>query len=92
VPISSQFFVYLTPGSKTERVGEIVNDENGVPMLKVYVIPKPENNKANEALIKVLSEYLGVTKANISIKRGHKSRKKLVMITGTTIMTNNLCC
>jgi uncharacterized protein (TIGR00251 family) len=72
--------IYLTPGAKKEEVGETINDENGRPMLKVFVSPRPENNFANKALVEVLAKHFRVPKSNISIKSGHKSRKKLIRI------------
>jgi uncharacterized protein YggU (UPF0235/DUF167 family) len=74
--------IYLTPGAKTEGVGETISDENGDPMLKIFVSPRPENNLANKALVEVLSKHFHVPKSNIFIKRGHKSRKKLICVVG----------
>ncbi|MFH1029737.1 MAG: DUF167 domain-containing protein [bacterium] len=40
----------------------------------------PVNGKANEALIKVLSEYFGVSKSAVVIVRGEKGREKAIEI------------
>jgi uncharacterized protein YggU (UPF0235/DUF167 family) len=79
--------IYLTPGSKIEGVGETINDENGRPMLKVFVSPRPENNKANKAMIEVLASHFRVPKSSIYIKSGHKSRKKLICVIGENGIT-----
>ena len=46
----------------------------------VYLKSAPENNKANEELIKILSKELGVPPQSIKIKFGQTSDKKLVEI------------
>ncbi len=48
----------------------------------VRVNSRPKEGRANEEVIKMLSKYFGVSKSNIEIISGQKSRKKLVMITG----------
>jgi uncharacterized protein YggU (UPF0235/DUF167 family) len=80
MPIQKEFVIYLTPGSKNEYVGETVEDENGRPMLKVFVSAKPENNKANKALIEVLASHFKIPKSNVTIKNGHRSRKKTILL------------
>ncbi len=46
----------------------------------VYLKSAPENNKANEELIKILSKELGVPPQSIKIKFGQTSDKKLIEI------------
>lgn len=66
--------VKVTTNSKVNKA----IDENGV--LKVYLRSKPYKNKANEELIDFLSEYYNISKQNISIIKGLKSKNKLVSI------------
>jgi len=47
---------------------------------KVYVTAPAVDGKANKKLIEFLSEHFGVRKSAIFIKRGEKSRHKLVQI------------
>jgi len=49
-------------------------------VLVVSVKEKPENNKANIALIKLLSKHYNVSPKTIKIKSGLNSRNKLVEI------------
>lgn len=72
--------VFLTPGAKNESVNGVIEDEKGQKMLKISVFAHPENNKANESLIKLLSKHFKVPKSNIQIKTGQKSRKKTLLI------------
>lgn len=65
--------ITVKPGSSQEK---IVETEPG--KLTVYLRAKPHDGEANDALIKTLSKYLKVAKTNIQIKRGQKSRHKII--------------
>lgn len=67
--------VKVTPKAKENKV---LGMENGV--LKVRVTAAPENNKANLALIALLSEYYRVPKRSVIIQSGETSRLKKVLI------------
>ena len=70
-----EYKVKVKPGSSQEK---IVVGEDG--MLTVYLRAKPHDGEANEALIKKLSGHFGVAKTKIRIKRGSRSREKVVEI------------
>ena len=55
---------------------------SGAKYLKVRVRVVPENGKANQALIALLAESLGVPKAAVRIVSGAASRLKKVEISG----------
>jgi uncharacterized protein len=48
--------------------------------IKVSIKSKPEHGKANQELIKLLSNYFQVSSEKIKIVQGIKSRKKVVHI------------
>ncbi len=48
--------------------------------LKVKIAAAPEKGRANEALIEVLAENYGVSRADVSILSGHRATLKLVRI------------
>ena len=50
--------------------------------LKVKVTSPPVDGKANEALIELLAKRLGVSKSNIKIISGRRSKLKTVTISG----------
>jgi len=50
--------------------------------LKVGVAAPAERGRANEALVKILAELLGLRRAQVSIVRGEFSRRKLVRAAG----------
>ncbi len=55
--------------------------------LKVHVTAPPVDGAANDALIVLLAEFLGLHKRNIQIVRGTTGRHKIVEITGMTTET-----
>jgi hypothetical protein len=52
--------------------------------LRLSVKSPPEGGKANEAVIALLSEALGVGKSQVRIVRGHTLRDKLVVVASLT--------
>jgi len=66
--------IKVIPRAKKERIMET---ENG---FKVYVSSPPEDGRANEAVIKILSEHFNVSKSLIKIIKGEKSRNKILEI------------
>ena len=70
--------IYVLPNSsKNEVVGKYNQ------MLKIKIKAPAENSKANNALKKVLSEYLGVKEGDVSILKGLLSRHKTVLISSS---------
>ena len=59
---------------------EIVGERNGA--LVVRLTAPPVENRANEALCRLLAKELGVARTRISLKRGARSRDKVVQIEG----------
>ena len=68
------FNVRVTPHAKQNKVVE----SNGV--LRVYTTTVPENGRANDAVIKLLSGYMDVPKSKIKISKGLSSRDKVVTV------------
>ncbi len=66
--------VTVKPGAKNEK---IVDSGDG---LIVYLHARAHDGEANAALIKVLAEYYGVSKGQVGIIKGIKSKQKLVEI------------
>jgi uncharacterized protein (TIGR00251 family) len=70
-----KFLIKIKPGAKVERVKRL--DESH---LEVWVKEKPEKRKANERLIKIISDYFKIPKSSILLVAGFKSREKVVEI------------
>ena len=66
--------VKVKPNSKIEKV------EEAEGILLIYVKEPPQEDRANQAVINLLSEYFKVPKSRISILKGKKSRQKIVEI------------
>lgn len=67
--------VHVKPNAKGNFVEWIDEDT-----LKVSVTAKPENGKANKAIIELLSEKLKIKKTSLKIVRGHTTRIKQVAV------------
>jgi uncharacterized protein (TIGR00251 family) len=53
--------------------------------LKIKVTAPPVDAAANEALVELLAEKLGCGRSRIEIVRGHKSRHKILKLSGFTL-------
>lgn len=74
--------VKLNPKAKqTGIIGVSLLDEQH-SCLKIKVAVPPENNKANAALIDLLSAEMGIAKTNFEIIAGQTSRHKKILIRG----------
>ncbi len=69
--------VYAKPNARKNSI-EWVDEDT----LKVSVTAKPENGKANEAILDLLSEELGIRKTAMEIIRGKTTRIKQIEIYG----------
>jgi len=70
--------VKVKPNSKIEKV------EKAEGFWLIYVKEPPQEDRANLAVINLLSEYFKVPKSRISILKGKKSRQKIVGIINLT--------
>ena len=68
------YAVQVKPNAKIEKVEE----ENWI--LKIWTKEPAKEGKANEAVIKLLAKYFKVTKRQVEIKSGFKSKQKVVQI------------
>lgn len=70
------FVIEVKVQPRASRSGiEVKGDE-----VKVRLKSPPVDNKANEELIEVLADELGVKRGSISIIRGLSSRQKVLLI------------
>lgn len=73
--------VRLTPNASAEEVGGIEATKDG-PALRVRVRAIPKGGKANAALEGLLANRFGMAKSAVSVRSGHRSRVKLVVLAG----------
>ncbi|MBI2850368.1 MAG: YggU family protein [Chloroflexi bacterium] len=62
------------------RQSQVVGFRKGV--LEIRIAAPPVEGKANDALIKFLSECLGVSKSRLTIEKGLTGRMKTITIQG----------
>ncbi|MDA0239245.1 MAG: DUF167 family protein [Proteobacteria bacterium] len=74
--------IRLTPKASQNRIIGIDADSEGNPLLKVTVTAVPENGKANDALLRLLSKTWKLTKSSLHIVRGTTDRRKIIVIEG----------
>ena len=61
---------------------EIVSEESG--LIKIKVTSPPVDGKANKAVVNLLAKHLKVSKKDIQIISGEKSRNKRIRIYGVS--------
>jgi uncharacterized protein (TIGR00251 family) len=72
--------VRLTPKASVNRIGEMRKLPDGDEQLAVYVTAPADKGKANEAMLRLLAEHLGLAASRLKIVQGQTSRNKLVKI------------
>lgn len=74
--------VRLTPKASYTKIGDIAVDADGQPYLKVYVTAVPTDNKANKALLALLSKTFLIPKSSFHIISGLTDRRKVIWFEG----------
>ena len=74
---TTTFLVRVQPRAKRNAVQPAAGGG-----LKVYVTAPPEDGRANEAVVEVLAEWLGVKRRQVEIVSGETNRNKVVRVTG----------
>ena len=67
--------VYITPGSARDRIMGLHDGR-----LKIQISAPPVDGQANKALVRFISELLGVPRAQVEMVGGAKGRKKTLRI------------
>ncbi|WP_032112390.1 DUF167 domain-containing protein [Candidatus Paracaedibacter symbiosus] len=80
-----ELFVKLTPKASKNAIIGMMAEADGTSVLKISVTAIPENNKANLALIVLLSKKLHIPKSNIHIKMGLTNTRKIIQIYGVEV-------
>lgn len=72
----------LTPGAAHDRLDGWDSDPEGRPVLKVRVRARPIEGKANDALVRLVADALGVSRSAVSMVQGDRSRIKRLEVDG----------
>ena len=70
-----RFYIKAKPKASLNKVVKI-NDNH----FEVYTTTAAEKGKANEAIIKLLAEFLNVSPSQFEIVSGFKSRQKIIKL------------
>ena len=73
--------VRLTPKSSRDEIAG-VETFGGEAVLKARVRALPEDGRANQALERLIAQWLNVPPSSVSVTQGGKSRTKRVLIAG----------
>ena len=76
-PEGAVLAVRAQPGA---RKAGVQGEQNGA--LKVAVTAPPEDGRANQALVEVLREVLGIKRSQVELLSGQTSREKKFLIRG----------
>jgi uncharacterized protein len=74
--------VRLTPRARSDRLDGVAQLTDGIPVLKISVTAPPTENRANDALLQLLSREWRVPRRDLAIAAGQKSRTKIVHVAG----------
>jgi uncharacterized protein (TIGR00251 family) len=69
--------VHAQPGAKRSEVAGLHGDR-----LKIRIAAPALDGRANDALIALVAEALGIPKSRITVAKGAQSREKRLVITG----------
>jgi uncharacterized protein (TIGR00251 family) len=72
-----RFCVRLQPRSSKNEIGGVLNGA-----LRVWVTAPPVEGSANDALVRLLAEKMGVSRRDVTIVAGAASRNKTVEVSG----------
>lgn len=76
---SLQLRLRIKPGVDKTREGVLSVGED---VVEICVAAQPRNGEANTAVVRVLSEVLGVPKSRLRLSHGSKAREKTVVLDG----------
>jgi uncharacterized protein len=79
-----QLTVRITPRSRHNEIGGLVDLGNGRSALAVRLAAPPVDGAANALLCRFLAEQLGVAQRNLRLVSGEKSRIKTLYVVGDT--------
>ena len=71
--------VRAQPGA---RKNAVLGEQAGA--LKVAVTAPPEDGRANDAIVEVLRNWLGVRRSQVELVSGHTHRNKVFLVRGVT--------
>ena len=90
-PDGLRLAIRLTPRARAERIIGLAAEPDGKTALKIAVTAPPVDGKANEALLRLLAQSLGVPRRDITLVQGAADRRKLVHVAGNPMTLARHC-
>ena len=75
-------FVRLTPRASADEIGSVETTADGREHLAARVRALPDKGKANDALERLVAEWLRVPRSTVSVSAGATQRLKTLRISG----------
>lgn len=72
--------IKVIPQSKFNKVEPPILDSSGNSAIKVRVTAPAVDGKANDAVLKLLTEFFQIKKSQIEIASGHTTRQKVIKL------------
>lgn len=82
IPGGVRVYLRVTPRASRTAIQGLMEGPEGRQLLKVAVTTVPEDGKANEAVLKLLSKTWRVPKSSLTIVAGLTDRNKVVEVAG----------
>ena len=70
----------VTPKASRDKIDGVADQADGSKVLKVMVTAVPEDGKANDAVIKLLSKAWKIPRTHMQVVAGQTSRSKTLLI------------
>jgi len=78
--------IYVQPGAKHNEIIGIHGDA-----IKIKLATPAIEGRANKALVRYIAKLFAVPLSQVTVKRGAKSRHKVIEISGSQIEANIIC-
>lgn len=77
VPEGTRLRVKVQPRASSSEIGEPLGDT-----LRIRVTAPPVDHAANEAVLELVADRLGIRRGDVRLIRGQMSRQKVLLVTG----------
>jgi uncharacterized protein YggU (UPF0235/DUF167 family) len=74
--------VRLSPRARADRLDGVVRLADGAAVLKVSVAAPPAEDRANDALVRLLARQWDLPRRDLAVVGGRKNRSKIVHVAG----------
>lgn len=80
-PFGARLFLRVTPNASNNLISSVSERADGTCALGLKVTAPPDKGRANQAVIALMAQALGLPKSALAITSGHTARSKTLTIT-----------